>query len=182
MEQTLILAPSWEPITACSWRRAVCLRFLAKAEVVESYADKEVRSVTLVMPMPAVIRFLRGTFRGRRSVRFSRENLYAREQGRCAYCGRAITRAETTYDHIVPRAQGGETSWQNVVVCCLACNKRKGARRPEEAGMVLRAKAIRPRTPPEVFRVTVPYRPGMPIEWKQFLTDWGYWEGKLEGV
>jgi hypothetical protein len=81
-------------------------------------------------------------------------------------------------DHIVPRAQGGRTTWENVCCCCVQCNLRKGARTPEQAGMVLQRQAARPRWTP-VFRTPegrVAYR-----EWLPFLglVDAAYWNTEL---
>lgn len=44
----------------------------------------------------------------------------------------------TTIDHVLPRAQGGQTVWSNLVACCLGCNQKKGNRTPEQAGMKLK--------------------------------------------
>lgn len=47
-------------------------------------------------------------------------------------------RKANTVDHVIPRAQGGQSTWGNLVASCLECNQRKGARTPEQAGMVLK--------------------------------------------
>src|SRR5882757_5948299 len=48
----------------------------------------------------------------------------------------------------VPRAQGGRTSWENVVCSCIPCNLHKGGRTPEQAGMKLLKRPTRPRWTP----------------------------------
>ena len=73
----------------------------------------------------------------RRYVRFSRFNIYARDQNRCQYCGRQFPRSELNLDHVVPRSQGGTSVWENVVCSCHRCNRVKGGRTPAEAGMRL---------------------------------------------
>lgn len=109
----------------------------------------------------------------------SRENIYLRDGAACQYCGRHVSRAQATYDHVVPRAQGGKSDWANLVLCCAADNKRKAARTPEQAGMKLRSKPARPTKVPEVWTITV--EPDqVPPEWRQFLKDWAYWRGELE--
>ena len=85
---------------------------------------------------------------GLRGVRFSRENVYLRDQGRCQYCAESVTRSVATYDHVLPRAQGGRTIWENIVTACGACNAKKGPRTPLEAGMPLRKPPYRPRELP----------------------------------
>ena len=63
---------------------------------------------------------------------------------RCQYCGKMVSMKEATYDHIIPQSKGGKTSWTNVVCCCYDCNKMKGGRHYEEAGMSLIRKPVNP--------------------------------------
>src|SRR5262245_61256943 len=112
--ETLVLNPGYEPIARVPWQRAVTLIFLGKVEVVEAYEDRDIRSVTFVVKMPSVVRLLRALRGARRTVSFSRQNVYARDAGRCQYCGVRVLRADITYDHVVPRALGGKTTWENI--------------------------------------------------------------------
>jgi 5-methylcytosine-specific restriction endonuclease McrA len=66
-----------------------------------------------------------GSTRRQRKVR---ARALARDAYICAYCGGPATEA----DHVYPADRGGETSGQNMVACCSDCNKKKGARTPEE--------------------------------------------------
>jgi 5-methylcytosine-specific restriction endonuclease McrA len=34
---------------------------------------------------------------------------------------------ELTFDHVVPAAHGGRKAWENIVTCCVSCNRRKAA-------------------------------------------------------
>ena len=79
------------------------------------------------------------------------ELLFRRDRMTCAYCGDIFRRGELTRDHIVPRSCGGRDRWMNVVSACRACNERKGASRPEEAGMPLL------------------YTPYEPCRWEHFI-------------
>ena len=176
--QVLALATSYEPIGRCSWRRAVTLWYGGKVAIEAEY-DEEVHSVTFSMKTPAVIRFLRGPARARSRVRMSRENLILRDEGRCQYCGRRVSRGQMTLDHVVPRAQGGLTTWENTVTCCVQCNAKKAARTPEQAGMRLRQKPARPTRVADVWTLTMD-RDQVPPSWRQFLADWGYWRGELD--
>lgn len=74
---------------------------------------------------------------------FGRGNasIFRRDDHRCQYQG--CTRRATTVDHVIPRCQGGPSTWGNLVACCRECNATKGGRTPEQAGMRLRS-AIRP--------------------------------------
>jgi 5-methylcytosine-specific restriction endonuclease McrA len=150
---TLVLDTRFVPMARVPWTRAVTLAFTGKVEVLEEYADWTVRSVRISLRVPAVIRFLRNVFRGGRPVRFSRENVYARDGGRCQYCGVRVARSEATIDHVLPRGQGGRTHWENVVVACLPCNQQKGGRTPAQAGMRLWATPFQPRSISELLRV-----------------------------
>jgi 5-methylcytosine-specific restriction endonuclease McrA len=88
----------------------VTLLFEGKVEVIDEYDDRFIRSVTLEIKMPSVIRFLRAVRARKRTPKFSRENVYARDNGRCQYCMGKIQRHEATYDHVTPRALGGKTT------------------------------------------------------------------------
>lgn len=178
---TLVLDVGFSPVARVSWRRAITLLFEGRVEVVESYEDRTIRSVTLEMAVPSVVRFLRNIRGRKRSIKFSRENVWARDRGSCQYCGVKVPRHDFTYDHVTPRTQGGETAWANVVVCCIPCNQKKGGRRPEQAGMTLRSLPVRPKTLPDVARLTLTWVKGMPLPWKTWLVSVAYWNGELEG-
>ena len=176
--ETLVLNATYEPVARVTWQRAISLLFSGKVEVVEEYDDKTIRSVTFEVRMPSVVRFLRMLKRRKPVIRFSRENVYARDHGKCQYCTRKITRAEATYDHVVPRAQGGRTGWDNIVIACVPCNQAKGGRTPEQARMKLIRVPARPRWTP-FFRGAgkkASYR-----EWLPFLSlaDASYWNVEL---
>jgi 5-methylcytosine-specific restriction endonuclease McrA len=178
--ETLVLDARYIPVARVSWQRAITLLWEGKVEVIEEYEDRTVRSVTLEFKVPAVIRFLRAVRGGKRAVKFSRENVYSRDKGRCQYCSLKVPRHDFTYDHIVPRAQGGHTSWENVVVCCTPCNQRKGGRTPEQAGLRLIVAPTKPKSLPETLRLTFTWKKGMPLPWKQWLQSIAYWNAELE--
>lgn len=176
--ETLVLDTGYQPVARVPWMRAVTLLFRGKVEVVEEYADWTVRSVTVELKVPAVVRFLRGVRGRKRALRFSRENVFARDGGRCQYCTRRVPRPEATFDHVLPRAQGGHTGWDNIVIACLPCNQRKGGRTPEQARMKLLTAPAKPHHLPEGVRFT--YTPGMPQAWRAWLRDFSYWNGQLD--
>jgi 5-methylcytosine-specific restriction endonuclease McrA len=177
--ETLVLSPGYEPVARVHWQRAVTLLFMGKVEVIEEYEDKDIKSVTFSIKMPSVVRFLRAIRSRRKAIKFSRENVYARDNGRCQYCALPIPRHEATYDHVTPRSQKGTTVWENVVIACVPCNQRKGGRTPEEAKMHLRVRPIRPKKLPDM-RITIMWRQGMPNSWRAFCRDFDYWNGALE--
>lgn len=176
--ETLVLDRGYQPVARVPWTRAVSLLFTGKVEVVESYDDRVVRSVTVSLNVPAVVRFVGGLRWHLPKVRFSRENVFARDRGRCQYCGKPVKRPDATYDHVVPRAHGGLTRWDNIVIACLPCNQRKGGRTPDQARMKLRSIPVKPKELPEGVRFT--YTPGMPAAWRAWLRDFTYWNAELE--
>jgi len=178
--ETLVLSVSYEPVARVSWQRAITLLWEGKVEVVEEYEDQWVRSVTVELKMPSVIRFLRAVRGRKRAIKFSRENVYARDKGHCQYCGHAVPRHEFTYDHVIPRRLKGETRWENVVVCCTPCNQRKGGRTPDEAGMSLVVAPSRPKSLPAAMRLTFTWQKGHPPSWRNWMRDVAYWHGELE--
>jgi 5-methylcytosine-specific restriction endonuclease McrA len=178
--ETLVLNPSYEPVARIPWQRAMMLLWQGKVEVVEEYDDRLIRSVTLEVRMPSVIRFLRGERRKGRGLKFSRDNVYMRDSCRCQYCGRKVSRPEATYDHVVPRAQGGRTTWENIVIACVPCNQKKGGRTPVQAGMKLLSTPEKPRKLPGSVQLTFAYEKGMPISWRKFLRDVAYWHTELQ--
>ncbi len=178
--ETLVLNAAWQPVARIPWQRAITLLFLGKVEIVEEYEDKTIRSVTFEVKMPSVVRFLRMLKRRKPIIRFSRENVYARDSGACQYCGKKLARPEATYDHVLPRAQGGGTHWENIVIACVPCNQKKGGRTPEQAKMKLKTVPVKPTRLPDGVRLTFAFQKGMPVSWQNWLRDMTYWHGSLE--
>ena len=141
--RTLLLSQSYEPIRTISWQRAITLLTLGKIEIIEEY-DGFVHSNTIVIKIPAVVRLLRAFRRHKKAVKFSRSNIIARDRQTCQYCGEKKKVIDLTYDHVIPRNQGGKTCWENIVLSCAKCNSRKGGRTPEQAGMKLLSTPKRP--------------------------------------
>lgn len=178
--ETLVLTAGYEPVARIPWQRAITLLFAGKVEVIDEYADREIRSLHLALKMPAVVRFVRALTSRKQAVRFSRENVYLRDQGRCQYCAVRIVRAAATYDHVMPRAQGGRTSWENVVIACVPCNQQKGGRTPAQARMTLRSLPVRPKRLADTLRGRIGLSEGMPQSWRTWLRNYSYWNEALD--
>ncbi len=176
MEQTLLLNATYEPLKVVHWQKAITLWCQGKVEVISVYSDREIRSVSFSFKLPSVIRLLRyiKIKRNIDYVPFSRANIYARDDHTCQYCGKVFPTAELTFDHVVPVAQGGRKDWENIVTCCVSCNRRKGGRTPEEAGMRLVRPPRRPDTVPAI-RITIGLR-RTPESWRDYL----YWNAELD--
>jgi 5-methylcytosine-specific restriction endonuclease McrA len=177
MEQTLVLNATYEPLRIVPWQKAITLLFQGKVEVIALH-DREIRGVTVRVRLPSVLRLLRHVRMKRAfaDVPFSRANVYARDDHRCQYCGHRFPPAQLTFDHVLPVARGGQKAWDNIVTCCIPCNRRKGDRTPEEASLHL---LRRPRRPPALPALTVRF--GIhraPESWRDFL----YLDASLEGA
>jgi 5-methylcytosine-specific restriction endonuclease McrA len=168
MERTLLLSQAYEPLNTISWQDAITKLFMGKVEVVEEY-DKEIRSTSLVIKMPAVVRLINAFRRHRKRVRYSKTNVFARDRWRCQYCGTKGNMNTLTIDHVVPRSQGGRTLWENVVTACEDCNAKKANRTPEKAGMQLRTTPFRPEWVP-VFSINLSSDTA-PEVWKTYCPE-----------
>ena len=175
MEHTLLLNASYEPINIVSWKRALTLLYQGKVEVVAEY-DREIRSISFSIKLPSVLRLLKYVRIRKRfqHVKFCRANIYARDNHTCQYCGEQFPTSELTFDHVVPVAQGGRKDWENIVTCCVTCNRRKGGRTPHEAGLHLVKWPKRPESVPAI-RITIGLR-NAPDSWRDYL----YWNAELD--
>lgn len=153
--------------------------FASWAELGVEDGDDVIHTVDRVIRVPRVVALQLYDRLPRSRVRFSRHNIYARDQNTCQYCGTQFSRSELNLDHVVPRRQGGRTTWENVVCCCLKCNLRKGGNTPEQAGMHLLRPAKRPKWTPMVRAQDGKVRHK---EWIPFLrlVDAAYWNVELE--
>lgn len=138
MTKTLLLNAGFEPLRIVSWQRAFVLIFQGKVEILEEYGAF-VNTVSRQYRVPAVIRLRRwiNTKRQGPIIRFSRANLYARDEYRCQYCYKKFPEKELTLDHVLAVVRGGKKTWENIVTACIRCNQKKGDRLPHEAGMTL---------------------------------------------
>jgi 5-methylcytosine-specific restriction endonuclease McrA len=107
-----------------------------------------IRAVNFEIQVPRVVRLLRYDKLPSRALRLNRHTVFARDEHRCQYCGHRFSSSELSLDHVIPRSRGGNTTWENVVCCCVGCNIRKGGRTPAEAHMKLVVKPIRPKRSP----------------------------------
>jgi len=172
MEKVLLLNLTYEPLKIINWKKAVTLLLLGKVEVLEEY-NKEVHAVSFKIKLPSVVRLLKLVKWKKAPVKFSRQNIYERDNYSCQYCGRHMPPEDLTYDHVIPKSRGGKTVWTNIVTCCVDCNRKKGGRTPEEAGMSLIRPPVEPKWTPSV-KITVGFRE-VPTSWKDYL----YWHVEL---
>lgn len=170
MERALLLNFSYEPLRVISWQRAVTLSFLGKVEVIDTY-DRYIRSVSVAIKAPAVVRLLRYVKIPKRRVSLSRTAILKRDEYACQYCGKKLTLKDATVDHVIPRSKGGKTIWSNVVTACAGCNRKKGDRTPAQAGMQLVKK---PREPSYWMSVSNSSSSNVPHIWQAFISLQSY--------
>jgi 5-methylcytosine-specific restriction endonuclease McrA len=172
MEQVLLLNISYEPLNVINWKKAINMLFLGKVEVIEEY-NNEIHSISFTFKMPSVVRMLSMVRKNKCPVKFSRQNIYARDRYTCQYCGVKSASEELTYDHVLPKSRGGKTEWENIVTSCMACNRKKGGRMPHEASMRLIRRPFQPDWVPSV-RITIGFK-RVPQSWRDYL----YWHVEL---
>ncbi len=172
MEQVLLLNITYEPLKIINWKKAITLFLLGKVEVLEEYA-REIHSVSFSIKLPSVVRLLRMVKKPGNAVKFSRQNIYARDKYQCQYCGRRFPVDELSYDHVIPKSRGGKTVWTNIVTACMTCNRKKGGRTPKEAHMSLIRQPARPTWLPAL-RITIGFKE-VPTSWRDYL----YWNVEL---
>jgi 5-methylcytosine-specific restriction endonuclease McrA len=132
----LVLNATYEPIHITAARRAIVLVLKGVARTEETN-HAVVRSPSVSLPVPSVIRLVDYRRIPMQTRALSRKNILLRDRNTCQFCGGLFPASELTLDHVVPRSRGGSTSWDNLVACCHRCNNIKGDRLPEEVGLRL---------------------------------------------
>lgn len=162
---------SYYPLSLWPWQDAVKAAFLDRVDIVAEY-DEVVRSPSMTIKIPSVV-VLKDYVKPQKRVAFTRFNLFLRDEFRCQYCG---AKDDLTFDHVIPRASGGITSWENVVAACAPCNLRKGSKSLRRSGLGLR-KVPRQPTASELLNMGRRFPPNHLHEtWLDFL----YWDAELE--
>jgi 5-methylcytosine-specific restriction endonuclease McrA len=193
--RVLVLNKVYLPIEVVSVKRAFCMLYRGVAKVVDreyqtfdfkswseltvAADDEAIGIVGRFIRIPRVVLLQTYDRLPKRQIRFSRYNIFARDKSTCQYCGRTFQKHDLNLDHVVPRSQGGETTWENVVCCCINCNRRKGGRTPREAGMHL---VRHPTRPHWTECLNISFRHPRYREWLPFLNvvDFSYWNVELE--
>lgn len=199
-EKVLVLNRLYAAIRVISARRAFTLLCGNRAEVIAiengSYLNYDlpswsdiaelqrefepddhswVRTPSFEIAVPKIIRLLGYDRMPRQHVKLTRRNIFARDRNHCQYCGKTYPSSELSLDHVIPRVQGGDNSWENIVCACVRCNMRKGGRTPGQAGITLVRKPARPRRNPTI---TIRLGEKKYHSWKAFLDD-AYWHVEL---
>jgi 5-methylcytosine-specific restriction endonuclease McrA len=191
-QKTLVLNRSWVAIDVTSVKRAVVWLYAGVVRAINpqtyevhdfhSWADLAVardepciRTVRLAIRVPEVVMLLGYNGIPRKEVVFTRKNLYRRDGYTCQYCGARPGTKELSIDHVIPRHRGGRSTWENCVLACVDCNKRKANRLPREAGLHLLKVPTRPAWTP-LLAIKLGHRRQA---WERFVSD-RYWNVELE--
>ena len=162
---------SYYPLSLWCWQDAVKAAFMERVDIVAEY-DEYVHSPSTRIRIPSVV-VLKDYVKPQKRVAFTRFNLFLRDSFCCQYCG---AKGDLTFDHVVPRASGGKTSWENVVAACSRCNLKKGSKSLRRAGLSLN-KAPRQPSSEELRNAGRQFPPNYLHEsWMDFL----YWDSELD--
>ncbi|MGH6718443.1 MAG: HNH endonuclease [Alphaproteobacteria bacterium] len=165
---------SYYPLSVWPWHETVKATFLGRVNIVSEY-DRIVRSPSTEFRLPSVVALKQFIPLTKRPA-FTRFNVFLRDRFTCQYCGERLAAHFLTFDHVVPRARGGRTTWHNVVTACGDCNLQKGSRLGHESGQAPR---VAPRMPTtyELREAGRAFPPNFLHEsWRDFL----YWDSELD--
>jgi 5-methylcytosine-specific restriction endonuclease McrA len=186
-----VLNRSWQAICTTTVRHAIVLVYTSRAKIIqpetfelhdlESWSDLStiskgpfIHGVRFAMPVPEVVILTGTNVYPQPKVVFSRRNIFKRDHYTCQYCGSRPSLPDLTIDHVLPRSQGGVSTWENCVVSCRTCNETKGGHTPDEAGLDLLNRPKRPAWLPFVAQSL-----SLPRSWEKFVGDL-YWNVELD--
>src|SRR6476469_6597470 len=161
----------WQNLNFADWQELSAL----KKEFEPDEFDW-IHTVRFQIAVPRIIRLLGYDKLPRQDVKFNRRNIYARDGNKCQYCVKRMPTTELSLDHVVPKSQGGKSTWDNIVCCCVKCNVKKGGRTPEQAHLHLITKPVKPKRSPVI---NIRLADERYSSWKQFL-DTAYWTVELK--
>jgi 5-methylcytosine-specific restriction endonuclease McrA len=162
---------SYYPLSLWSWQDSLKAVFLDRVNIVSEY-DTVVRSPTTEFRLPSVVS-LKTYVKPSRNPAFTRFNVFLRDKFACQYCG---SPDDLTFDHVLPRSKGGQTTWENVVAACSPCNLRKGGHLMHEVKMFPRQKPFCP----TVNQLHSNGRLFPPNHLHHSWMDYLYWDSELE--
>ena len=163
------------PLSIISWQMAIKAHFSDKVSILKTYEDEFIRSQRLVIQKPSVV-IANRYIKKNPKVKFTRRNVYLRDDYTCQYCFEEFPHTLLTFDHILPRSKGGKTNWDNVVTACSSCNVKKGGRLIKNSGMTLNQWPFQPTTE-DLHKNGKNFPPNfLHKSWMDYL----YWDVELE--
>ena len=161
--KVLKLDQGFSPVSVVDWKEAIKLVVLNKAEVIHEYENKYIRTTNCKYGMPSVIKLNNQFKRAKGYIRFNKKNVFIRDEWKCVYCNFAGTFSSLTIDHVIPRAKGGKTTFENCVTCCKECNLKKSNIILEKSGLILNKRPARPEFLPLIINDDIPE------DWKIYI-------------
>jgi len=155
-QRVLVLNRLWQPVQTCTARRAIKLLCVGNAKVVQTHGEEKfmthdfpswldystlheeeemIHSISLSLCIPQIIVLGAYDRMPKLKVKFTRQNVFHRDQYTCQYCRQTFSEEKLNLDHLIPRDKGGATTWDNIVTSCFKCNSKKGNKMPREARM-----------------------------------------------
>ena len=195
--RTLVLNRGWQPVNTINVKEAIGKIYSGAAKAlgsdfvayewedwVQTWSDlsivgkmddeKYISCQRFKILAPEVIILKEYSGKVSREARFSRRNIFIRDNYTCQYCHKKFAAKQLNIDHVIPRSRGGKTTWENVALSCLECNTRKAARTPREAGMKLLKEPVKPKWS----ALHCQLGPNLPNSWKTFVDSF-YWNVSL---
>jgi 5-methylcytosine-specific restriction endonuclease McrA len=145
--QVLLLNADYQPLSVCSYRKAVILSLKNKVQVLSKRVIR-------------LINYVRLPFSRLMSTAPTRNLIMKRDGYICSYCG---AKEQLTIDHILPTSKGGQNTWENMTTCCLKCNSKKGDKLLKETNMILH-------NPPTIpfSKITLTIKQSRNPEWTEY--------------
>ena len=97
----------------------------------------------------------------------TKEAIRKRDAGIDQYTGKILSWKDGNIDHVIPRAQGGKNTFENMVWCHKDINSKKADKTPEQAGLKLIRKPYAPKSMPISATINVAHHPS----WIHFLDN-----------
>jgi 5-methylcytosine-specific restriction endonuclease McrA len=167
---------SYFPLSLWSWQDAIKAVFRDSVVVVSEY-ERTVRSPSFEVKLPSVLA-LKEYVTPSRNPAFTRFNVFLRDGFACQYCSDDFKAHDLTFDHVVPRARGGLTAWDNIVTACRTCNLRKGSQSCKDAGMHPQIKPVEP----SIYELQYNGRKFPPNFLHESWGDFLYWDTELDQI
>ena len=122
----LVLNRNFQPVNVIGARRALCMLYIGVARALDrefnqfdfhswaavsaELSEDAVRTISRRIRIPRIL-VLQAYERvpiGR--IKFSRHNIFVRDDHTCQYCRKTLARRHLNLDHVIPRSRGGKTN------------------------------------------------------------------------
>lgn len=184
-KKCLLLNADYSPFGLIDWKKAIFWSFkeveskdVYPVEIIDFYKNDFIRGINKNFPVPAVAKTRKFFSVNNHNVNFSRKNILIRDNYTCQYCYKKFNPIDLTYDHVIPkslwRSKYSPTSWTNIVTCCIKCNRKKGNKTPQDAGMKLKNLPVKPQKSNKYLPVVqslLTIKGQIPEEWIVYLPD-----------